>query len=246
MLMDKNLFNKKFSMFIHRDWYDPKTDEKDALLVFLEHNEKFLIKPTLSSQGKGIELLYSRDLTADSLYSEIVDKNIILEGFIHQHSAMEAINPTSVNTVRIITARIGKQIHIVGGGGLRCGGKNAFVDNFHNGGYSYPLDIKSGIIVGKGCFVEKRVRVIRHPSSGVLMCGFQLPNWEKVLKTVSDAALMVKRIGYIAWDIAILEVGCDIIEANINYPSTDLIQLDDFSVYDSMKKFLRQYGTELP
>lgn len=115
MLMEKNLFNKMFSTFVNREWYDPTTEGEDKLKCFLEHNERFLIKPTLSSQGKGIELRCSSEVCVNDFYKEIKSERVILEGFIQQHRDMNKINSTSVNTVRLVTARIGKHIHIVGG-----------------------------------------------------------------------------------------------------------------------------------
>ena len=72
------------------------------------------------------------------------------------------------------------------------------------------------------------------------MPGFNIPNWDKVLNMVRSAALVMKNVGYIGWDIAILEDGCEIIEANVNYPGTNIIQLDGFQAYDKIREFLRE------
>lgn len=230
---------------VFRDWYDPKTDGKEKLGRFLSDNDRFLIKPVLSSQGKGIELLYSKDVDRDSFFVDIKEKKVMLEGFIHQHDTMVQINSSSVNTVGLITARCGKKVHILHGGGLRCGGKDSFVDNFHNGGCTYPIDIKTGIIDGPGVSLGSKKKMIKHPSSDVVKYGFQIPNWNKVLDTVKAAALVMERVGHIGWDIEVLENGVEIIEVNINYPGTNIVQLDGFSVFDHIKAFLEQCESKI-
>lgn len=61
-----------------------------------------------------------------------------------------------------------------------------------------------------------------------------------MLDTVRAAALVMEWVGYIGWDIVILDNGCEIIEANINYPRTNIIQLDGFSALEQVKTFLMQ------
>lgn len=118
ILMDKNKFNVAFSKFIKRDWYDSTNLNKSRFDDFLCRNEKFLLKPILSSQGKGIELLYTSELDSDAFFKDVSSKKVILESFIKQHPALASVNPSSVNTVRLITARFGDDVHVVCGGGL--------------------------------------------------------------------------------------------------------------------------------
>lgn len=77
------------------------------------------------------------------------------------------------------------------------------------------------------------------------MLGFRIPNWNKVLDTVCQAAKVMGRVGYIGWDIAVLEDGCEIIEANVNYPGTNIIQLDGFNAYEAVLTFIKECGIEI-
>lgn len=56
-------------------------------------------------------------------------------------------------------------------------------------------------------------RFERHPSSGTLIKGFQIPHWDTVLDFVRQCAEACG-VDYVGWDIAVLEDGCALVEAN--------------------------------
>ena len=245
ILMEKNKFNTAFANFIKRDWYDSAVSDKKQLAEFLSRNDKFLVKPILSSQGKGIELYQSSEVDIDSFYNDISSREVILEGFIKQHAELASINPSSVNTIRLITAKCGSNVHVITGGGIRCGGRDSIVDNFHNGGCAYPIDITTGTVDGLGLTLGSKKKIYKHPSTGKEMLGFRIPNWDLVLDIVRSAAMTMNRVGYIGWDIAVLEEGCEIIEANVNYPGTNIVQLDGFTAYENVMAFLDGCGMKI-
>lgn len=239
VIIHKNKFNSKFKKYIKRNWYDATKPNREQFISFLQSNSEFLMKPIVSSCGNGIELLKTTEIDINRFYENISVKNLILEEIIKQNLEIKSINPTSVNTVRLITAKFEDKVHILKGGALRCGGKNAFVDNFHSGGCAYPINVDTGIIDGPGLSLKSNQKIYEHPSTGKEMLGLQIPNWNIILETVSSAALIMKNIGYIGWDVAVLENGCEIIEANVNYPDSDLVQLDGYSVYKELLLFLK-------
>ncbi len=96
---------------------------------------------------------------------------------------------------------------------VRVGGKNAEVDNYHAGGVGYPIDINSGVISGAGVTI-KGEKVLFHPGSGTKVIGFEIPNWEKLKEFVIMLDRVIPKARLIAWDIAVLEDGFELIEAN--------------------------------
>lgn len=139
LLMDKNRFNFTFSKFIKRDWYDATVPDKEKYRKFLENHDRFLLKPILSSQGHGIRLLKTTNIDIESFYNDISKREVILEGVIQQHPVLESINPTSVNTCRLITARCGKNIHILRGDVYVVVGKTLSWTTFITGDVLIPL-----------------------------------------------------------------------------------------------------------
>ena len=54
-----------------------------------------------------------------------------------------------------------------------------------------------------------------HQTSKIRMKGFKIPNWETVIEFVRECAQNYP-LKYVAWDIAIRENDCVLIEANPN------------------------------
>lgn len=224
VIADKHLFNEVFAPFIRRRWLYVPACTEDELREFLDSTDVFLAKECGSMQGHGILRFESRDIDPTAFLGEYAHQDILLEEFIRQHPDMSAVNPGSVNTIRFIAAHRGNDVGFVGAG-LRCGGAGQFVDNYHSGGVAYPLDIETGIVTGQGYDHEGRP-VLRHPTTGHIMPGFQVPHWDNVRDTVRRAALTLPRVGYVGWDIAVTEDSAELIEGNINYPGNTVIQLD--------------------
>lgn len=235
-LSNKQSFNTIFSEFIKRDWvYIPHTN-KEQLNVFFERNERSILKPVDGSHGMGIRVIDSRELNIEEFWEEYEGKEVILEAFIKQHPAVSELNPTSVNTVRIITARYKGKILFVGAG-LRCGGAGAVVDNFHNGGSAYPIDVETGIVSGPGQNLSATEKLLK-TGIGKIVVGFQIPHWELLKETVVKAAMIPENLGYLAWDVAITPDGVDFVEVNDREPGTTIIQLDGKKAYKNLKEFI--------
>lgn len=220
----KERFNAAFRDFIRRDWIylpDSSAEEIDA---FLAAHETVFLKACSGSRGAGISLLRRENTDAAAFRAEYGGKDYLLEAPIVQHPALAAVNPGSVNTVRFIAARHGDHVCPVGAG-LRTGGGGEVVDNFHHGGTAYPLDLETGIVTARGIDLDGHP-ILRHPVTGHIMPGFQVPHWDAVLDMIRRAAVLVPHIGYVGWDVAVTEDGPELIEGNINYPGNTIIQLD--------------------
>ena len=236
---DKHLFNQYFRDFIHREWlYLPDASPEDVA-AFLSKNPVFLVKACTGTQGEGISCLESAGTSAQTLKAQYSGQPVILESFIQQHPVMAELNPSSVNTVRIIAARKGDMVQLIGVG-LRSGGGGQFVDNFHHGGTAYPLDMETGIVTAPGKDLDGN-DVLRHPVSGRIMPGFQVPHWDNLLEQVHRASVMAPpHIGYVGWDIAITPDGVEFIEGNIKYPGNNIIQLDGPGPYARLQDFMQR------
>lgn len=97
----------------------------------------------------------------------------------------------------------------------RVGSATADVDNFHNGGVGYPLDLHTGVVYKQGVDLKGNTHTY-HPSSGTLMLGFKIPNWQNLKGFVLNAARKFPQSRYIAWDVAVLEDGFEMVEGNYN------------------------------
>lgn len=64
-----------------------------------------------------------------------------------------------------------------------------------------------------------------HPFSKEHIKGFQIPNWETCLNFVKECAMNFP-LNYVAWDVAVREKDCVIVEAN-PHGMVHVIQLED-------------------
>lgn len=120
---------------------------------------------------------------------------------------------------------------------IRVGGGRHIVDNFHAKGVAYPIDIKEGIINGLGKDLNNNY-YLRHPSTQVLMPGFQIPNWQEVTRFVKAAALQNPKARWIGWDVAVTPNGCEMVEGNYLVNCNFLQTWDKKGKYSFMKSYL--------
>ena len=232
VISNKNNFNRTFGEFVTRQWcYAPACDD-EQLRAFLERNHRFILKPLDLSQGIGVKRFETAEVLKDlpGFIQMARESNSILEEFICQHPEMAALNPSSVNTIRVNTVRDRNgEVHVIAAS-LRVGGQSSVVDNFSAGGVQYPIDPRYGIVVGGGVTHDGTRDVFYHPSTGKQVLGFNIPHWDQVVETVKKAGTIPENIRYVGWDIAITESGCEMVEGNIGQGVNGL-QLDGIGKY---------------
>ncbi len=238
-IRNKVAFNEKYSKFVHRHYLSTVNHSEEEIISFIKHFGKVLAKPVAETQGRGIELITYDDEKADFLAKKLTSFEYIIEEYIHQHHLISEINPTSVNTIRLCTVLDKNHTAHVIGAAIRCGGENSTVDNFHHGGVAYPIDVENGIVCGKGKTNSDNKTYARHPSTGKLMIGLEIPHWNLVIDSVKEAAEMSDRIAYLGWDVAITEDGIEIVEANDGQGCT-MWQLDNIGKYPDICKLIRR------
>lgn len=204
---DKEKTNEVFREFIKRDYLYVQTAQDEEIKNFITKHKSILLKPNNASSGKGIRLYTGQTI------SQLREENLLLEEYVVQHEKMAKLNPSSVNTVRIYTILDDTQIPHILSASIRVGGINSVVDNYHSGGVGYPLDIKTGVVCGPGSNLTS-ANFLYHPGNNVKVIGFEVPQWDKIIEFVNRLCLVIPTARFIAWDIAILQDGLELIEAN--------------------------------
>lgn len=231
MLNDKAATNVYFKDFIKREWIDLDNCTEDALLSFVEKHERVIIKPKGGSGGKGIFVISGAELkeSAQKL------KGCVAEQLIEQHPALSKLNSSSVNTLRVMTFK-GKIISCV----LKIGSGNAVVDNMCSAGMYGNVDLEYGITDSVFFDIDLN-RYMYHPMSGAKLMGVEIPNWDSLGDFVHEAATKMPKVEYVGWDIAVLQDGFAVIEAN-EAPGHDLScqsTLQD-GIYSKIKEINRR------
>ncbi|MDO4168364.1 MAG: sugar-transfer associated ATP-grasp domain-containing protein [Lachnospiraceae bacterium] len=189
---------------------------------FCHKHGKFIYKPDRLDCGRGIEI-WDCNCSIEYLYNKAKKTPAILDEMVIQHHLLQKLAPGSVNTIRILTIRMKNEIEIIAAA-LRMGSGESIVDNFSAGGLAATIDINNGII--KNCAYDSLGNSYKvHPFSNVVIQGFEIPNWDNILYFVKECAKEFP-LNYVAWDVAVREADCVIIEAN-PHGMIHVIQLED-------------------
>ena len=215
---EKDRFLAAFAPFIHRDWigrvFRNTREEFDA---FADAHPHCILKPRTESGGEGVELCTITPENREQVWQRLVKEDYIAESLLTQCDEMASLHPGSVNTVRALTIK-GKLVSAV----LRMGVGGAFVDNGCSGGIFAGLDVDTGIVTTQGADLKDH-RFLLHPTTGVTIPGFHVPQWEQVRATVEQAVKLAPDAVIIGWDVAITAAGPVLIEGNA-YPSVQIMQ----------------------
>lgn len=187
----------------------------DVFEVLKNEKEVFIKRATDSGGGHGVKYLNCDELTLEMLEQQLVGftGDIAIQQGITQHSVLAKINPTSVNTIRIITL-LEKDGPRVLSTILRMGVGETKVDNSSSGGMTIGVT-PDGVLKKYAC-ANKRRLVSEHPTSHVVFEGYALPSFDKAKELVLKASYMVPHFRMVAWDISVLEDGTPVlIEANL-------------------------------
>lgn len=217
---NKNEFYTTFASYLHRDWLDLARASREEFDAFLEAHEQIICKPRDASCGQGIEKLTIADFASfDDVLAHLKEADIdLIEEVVIQHPEMARINPGSVNTIRVYTV-LSEGVSNVAYACIRMGNSDRPVDNINAGGMYSPVDLETGKIAGPAC--DKQFNVYeKHPRTGTVLPGYQIPLWDQVLDLCREAAHVVPQMGYLGWDVAVTENGPLFIEAN-NMPGHD-------------------------
>lgn len=224
---DKAAFNTLFSDYVKRDWLMiDSTLSSDTLDAFLKNKTQIIAKPIEGSSGQGIERFERSDWEGDiPMFLERLWQNDIgiIEEVIQQHEELNALCPTSVNTIRIATL-LGDKAQGIVYAFLRIG-NGRVVDNVDCGGMAARVDLASGTLLTVGADKQGNTYA-EHPQTGTAIIGFTIPFWEEAKQICLEAAQKVPQMRFIAWDVAITPTGPVFIEGN-SFPSHAIPQFAD-------------------
>lgn len=224
-------------------WYiDDKVAVQGVADIFeVLKNEKdvFVKRATDCGGGHGVKYLNCDDLIYEE-FEQLISKftgDIAIQRGITQHSALAKINPTSVNTIRLITLleKDGSQVLSTV---LRMGVGETKVDNSSSGGMTVGVS-PDGKLKKYAC-ANKRELINQHPTSKIVFEGYALPSFEQVKELVLKASCMVPHFRMVAWDVSVLEDGTPVlIEANLYDGQLDSHQIHNGPLFgDSTERIL--------
>ena len=236
-LTDKSLLDRIF-----HDIKQPETVLKNINGIYYEGKENkiiqfkeaikncakyssLIIKPSIDSGGGKNIIVFNlkdgisdyKDMTIAELI-KLYNKDFIIQKLISQHSKMSSLNPSSVNTLRIVTLLIKDEVEFMQGV-VRIGGIDSRVDNTSQGGIW--CKIKAGGILSERGY-NKSLNSVLETDSKIKLKDFVIPDYDKIIKEVKNLHKQIPYFRFVSWDFAIDSSGeAVLIEYNVRAPGID-------------------------
>ena len=142
----------------------------------------------------------------------------LLQPRLTPHPAMRPFMPgPGLGTLRVFSFLTASGDVDVPFAALRVPAPGALCDNSRFGALGVAVDVHSGVLgtaVGATAATPISHFVTRHPETGAVFAGQQLPFWPELLALVKTAARAFHTLPALGWDIAICENGPVLVETN--------------------------------
>ena len=167
-----------------------------------------VIKPSvLGSWGIGVNLFHSENGFVPEMNTSVEDlfsrykKCFIIQSKLQQHPELAKLNPTSVNTIRVMSYRRDNEVIILYAV-IRIGRKGKVVDNESSGGIKADIDLQTGRIKGLA-YGNPTEGTMPHTDSGVILDKYLIPSFSQLLDFVKDLHLRLPYFRLIGWDVSV-------------------------------------------
>lgn len=190
-------------------YYDAKKPitKEEAVLRCLDLKGG-VIKPTLFGRwGSGVKLFHTDNGFVPEMNMSVEDlflkynKNFIIQSKLEQHPDLARLNPTSVNTIRVMSYRKENDVIIIYAV-IRIGRKGKVVDNETAGGIKADIDLQTGRIKGPA-FGSPTEKNMPQTDSGVDLNNYLIPSFTQVLDFVKGLHYRLPYFKLIGWDISV-------------------------------------------
>lgn len=246
---DKNLIQKLFPevntpetilRIIHGRYYNEEYNLIDHAEIesLFDPQERYVFKPSIESGG-GNGIIVGKKSTIIDLIQKVMGKtnkvkhqNYIIQKYLEQHDSIKSFHPKSLNTIRIMTLRLGEEIHHISSV-LRMGVNGSEVDNESSGGISSGID-KDGRLK-QYAFDKCCNRYEVHSNSRLKFEGFQVPHYNDAVALCRKLHNELYHFNLISWDIAISSQSeINLIEYNIYDQGINLHQLNNGPLFGDL------------
>lgn len=189
-----------------------------ARTLLRNYKKDIVIKPTTDSgSGKAIRIVRADDLKTVVRDLEHFGKDYVMQAVINQHDIFKSLNPTSVNTLRVMTYILNDNIYHIP---LACrmGSNSSNVDNIHAGGLGVGVNDNGSMHstayqLGYG---NSDKSFVKHPVTGVTFADIMLPSIKEVIEKAYELHGRLPHLGVISWDFTV-DNNCEpvLIELNL-------------------------------
>ncbi len=189
----------------------------------LASEPEIVVKMAIGScGGKGVFFVKGSELS--QVIGQIRD-DILVQKPLAQHERLSAVNPSSINTIRMISllSQSGTKVYSTV---LRIGIAGSRVDNASSGGITCGITEDGRL--KKYAYKVTGERFEAHPDTGLVFENYEIPGYQKCLEAVSRLSVQIPHFRLVSWDFSIDQSGEPVlIEANLHYGQLDFHQLNN-------------------
>lgn len=228
LYIDKEHLPKTVFKIIDGKLFDSKpkkiTFEQAKDLLLADDHDKFL-KPSRLFQGLGVYKIQNEDGTIllggeEITFQEFIKRagdNAIIQYAVDQHPKIASVHSHSLNTLRMITVRIGTEIYFLGGS-IKFGADKNVADNTGNGILCGINDDHTLMNIGYNRLLQI---FTKHHNSGITFKEFgKIPSYQRAIDLCKEVHETLLFHDFAAWDVAIQNDGTPLIVELNSKPTT--------------------------
>lgn len=228
--------------------YRPVDARRAVEIVASRGGEEYIIKPALySGGGKKIGIIDDACGSAEQVAGlfQAYGQDFVVQRRIEQHEGTKAFHPSSVNTLRPLTLRLGGRV-VLASCVFRTGNSNSRVDNQSAGGIACQVD-ERGLLKPYG--MDKYLnRYERHPATGKGF-GCEIPSVREAVSMVLAAHERLPHFDLVSWDVAIdhsgdpILVELNVVDQEINFHQAGGVSLFGEHTEDLVRELAQRTPT---
>ena len=169
-------------------------------------SEECLVKPSIDSgEGRLIRFFDPAEKNRTEIEETFrkLGANFIMQAAVRQHETLSKLNPSSLNTIRIVSFFFEGEVQILSCI-LRVGAPNSKVDNVGAGGYACPIQMDGQL---NDRAVNRTAEWVEETSTGIRFADIKIPEFDKVIETVKSAHKRLAHFKLIGWDMTVDQQG---------------------------------------
>ena len=235
----RTIFRKIGDVFLDKDY---QIIDFDTVCQFCNLEDEIIIKKASDSVGgKGV-FFWNNKMPKQMLLSFLKDDNLIAQEVVKQHSVLDDIHSSSINTIRIMTMCFDNEI-VPLSSLLRMGVNQARVDNAHSGGIFCGINEDGSL---KPIAFDVTGKVYMHHPQGAIFSEIKIPNYDKCLDLLKKISMRLSNATKLqSWDISIDEHGNPmLIEINATFGGIDFHQMCNGPIMGNLTPKLLDYVFE--
>jgi hypothetical protein len=188
---------------------------------------RMFVKDDVSYGGRTVRVFSATEDGYKSSDGQVIDfeflerlastTNFICQEELQQIDALSALNPTSINTVRVMTKFRTTGVDVLAAI-LRVGRAGSCVDNAGRGSLCCEVNLRTWSTTGTAVLWNSVPFefCMYHPDSGEAFHGIKLPFRQETFSLLKGIAILFPGCEIIGWDIALTPDGPVIVEGNWN------------------------------